>query len=640
MTWLVPLGFIGLVGILVLILIYILKPNYQQKLISSTYIWKLSLKYRKKKLPVSKLRNLLILLCQILIIALLATILARPIIPGQEMSNNEKIVIIDSSASMLTTVSLPEDENPNGMTRYERAVKKVITLAEEVLTTDSGCMTIILAGETSEVLVQRATSEDLEYVLSVLKPLIANPNELACEFGDADIETAMNLAEDILYENPNAEVMLYTGTNYLRKNGVTVMQVSSELEWNVAVLDCKAELVEGYWAFTVEVGSYHGPEVGPDEVNIAVQVTNVNGTGTTVTMGKTVKVDNDSTKVIFDVNSEAIYSYDYARAYVDYQDCNAYDNSFYLYGGNKEQIKIQYASTKPNPFIYATLISMRDRMSWRWDLVVDEVQPNEVPVLEGYDFYIFENGIPSQMPSDGVVVLMNSAAIPTGLDGLRYYSSEAASGGEFTGVSDHPILNEVDVSQIIAHTYYRVSSYDNFDPILFCNGDPVMLVRNTPTQKIAIMPFSVHTSTVAMTELVAIIYNTFNYFIPSTATENVFVVNQEVSLNSRGTRMDVEGPGEFTAEFMEFPAKLKFVTPGTYAVKQLLISGLTSVENIFVHIDRDHSNVVLEVEELDAPVIQENVDTIDEDLIIWFAIALVSLLFIEWALHTRDFRRR
>ena len=49
MTWLVPLGFIGLVGIIVLIIIYILKPNYQQKLLSSTFVWKMSLKYRKKK---------------------------------------------------------------------------------------------------------------------------------------------------------------------------------------------------------------------------------------------------------------------------------------------------------------------------------------------------------------------------------------------------------------------------------------------------------------------------------------------------------------------------------------------------------------------------------------------------------------
>ena len=49
MSLLVPLGLLGLLGIIALIIIYIIKPNYQNKFISSTFIWKLSLKYKKKK---------------------------------------------------------------------------------------------------------------------------------------------------------------------------------------------------------------------------------------------------------------------------------------------------------------------------------------------------------------------------------------------------------------------------------------------------------------------------------------------------------------------------------------------------------------------------------------------------------------
>ena len=59
MSLLTPLGLLGLLGILVLILIYILKPNYQQKIISTSYVWRRSLKFRRKKLPVSRLRNIL-----------------------------------------------------------------------------------------------------------------------------------------------------------------------------------------------------------------------------------------------------------------------------------------------------------------------------------------------------------------------------------------------------------------------------------------------------------------------------------------------------------------------------------------------------------------------------------------------------
>ena len=59
MTLLIPLGLLGLLAIAALILIYIIKPNYQQKFISSTYVWKLSLKLKRKKLPLNRLRNIL-----------------------------------------------------------------------------------------------------------------------------------------------------------------------------------------------------------------------------------------------------------------------------------------------------------------------------------------------------------------------------------------------------------------------------------------------------------------------------------------------------------------------------------------------------------------------------------------------------
>ena len=77
MDLLVPIGLLGLIGLLILLIIYILKPNYQQKFVSSTYIWKLSLKYRKKKIPINKLRNVLILLCQVLICIAAALILTE-----------------------------------------------------------------------------------------------------------------------------------------------------------------------------------------------------------------------------------------------------------------------------------------------------------------------------------------------------------------------------------------------------------------------------------------------------------------------------------------------------------------------------------------------------------------------------------
>jgi hypothetical protein len=94
MSWLTPLGFLGFIGLIILIIIYIIKPNYKNKIISSTFIWKLSLKLRKKKIPVSKLRNIILFICQVLAICALTFIIAQPFIEAiKEPVITEKIIL-------------------------------------------------------------------------------------------------------------------------------------------------------------------------------------------------------------------------------------------------------------------------------------------------------------------------------------------------------------------------------------------------------------------------------------------------------------------------------------------------------------------------------------------------------------------
>ena len=96
MRLLTPLGLIGLLGLVVWLVIYLLKPNYQNKYISSTYIWKLSLKYKKKNIPISKLRHILLLICQVLMICAAVFILANPVIVRpSENTGPDKIIVLE-----------------------------------------------------------------------------------------------------------------------------------------------------------------------------------------------------------------------------------------------------------------------------------------------------------------------------------------------------------------------------------------------------------------------------------------------------------------------------------------------------------------------------------------------------------------
>ena len=147
MSLLIPLGLLGLLGIVALIIIYIIKPNYQQKYITSTYVWQLAKKYRKKKIPLNRLRDILLIVCQILIVTACALILAKPaLITGVKSEKPEIVAVIDSSASMLT-----KDES--GKTRFERAVSETRKLVSDTLKAD-GTVTVVLANEKPYYLLQ------------------------------------------------------------------------------------------------------------------------------------------------------------------------------------------------------------------------------------------------------------------------------------------------------------------------------------------------------------------------------------------------------------------------------------------------------------------------------------------------------
>ena len=198
MSWLTPIGLLGLIGLIALIIIYIIKPNYQNKIISSTFIWKLSLKLRKKQIPISKLRSILLFICQVLAISTLAFILAQPVIKAEENEIvNEKIVILDASASMLTET--------NGETRFERAVEAVRLLADQTYQGDNstGKITLIVAGEKASILASGVDAARKDMIYDALDVLVDPETDSPITYGRGDLAAAIKLAEETTAINPD-----------------------------------------------------------------------------------------------------------------------------------------------------------------------------------------------------------------------------------------------------------------------------------------------------------------------------------------------------------------------------------------------------------------------------------------------------
>ena len=656
MTLLTPLGLLGLIGLIVLIIIYIIKPNYQQKMVSSTYIWKLSLKYRKKKIPISKLRNILLIICQVLIITACALILAQPNkVLKSQVEAPEVIAIIDASASMRTQI---DKEN-----RFERAVNKALELSESTLN-KNGYVSVILADTKASFLAQRVTLTNKLMIEDALLPLI---EEDLCSYGVADVAGAIALCEEVLVENPNAKIHLYTDTTYAYvPEGIVIEPVVDEDEWNAAILDAYAEVDQNYYSFTVDVACY-----GVDhnvEVRVEVQEANAmdrDDTGSTMVFSTTVFCRADQKKRIVFINADLyeenantsedidyylidtqdrVFSYQSVHISLNESDSFAEDNSFNIYGGQREVIKVQYASAQPNTFFNDSLYALKGYYSKinRWDIQITEVKKGAEFAMEGFDFYIFEHQMPETMPKDGVVFLVNPdpqlGNAPAGsgiqLKGYQEYGKDVYLMAED---ETHPLLKYTDVGNVAVQTHIAAAYDSEYQVLASCANNPVLLLKENENSKVLVMGFSVHLSNLTISkEFPMLMYNVFEYFFPATVEGNSFEVYESVLLNARGEELYVSRGAETVNKFEQFPATLNVDLPGTYVLTQTTFFGESVSESIYVKIPAVESDIFKDADSLPDPFTEQEDEDFFEDLLLYIAAALVAILFLEWWLQSRE----
>ncbi len=643
MSLIIPLGLLGLLSLIALILIYIIKPNYQQKRISSTYVWKLSLKYKKKRIPISRLSQLLIFLCQLLVLVLCALLLAKPAILEERVNyKDESVVIIDASASMMVS--------EGGESRFERAVAGVKEFAENVMEND-GVISVIVADGEAYFVAQRSSAADAVMVADELDDLLAEGTS-KCTFGSADMDGAAALAEQVLEINGNAKVYLYTATSYINKNGIEVVSVAADDDWNAAVLNCDAKVEEdNYYSITIDVGCY-GKSA---QLAVNCDIYGVNGNdGREENISKTVFLDGVENEATIRLTSSdfaggAIYSFDHLKVYIDESDGFNYDNSIDYYGGKRETIKVQYASSFPNTFINSICNNYRTSFKDKWNVELALLRSDEAPALKGFDFYIFEHTMPETLPTDGVVVLIDPDKAPEGAGFRLGETVNLSSDSTLALGEEHPVNKYVNADNITTSYYKRILSSAGYDEVLSYAGDPVLIVKNESKCKIAVCTFNLNFSNVGVRkEFPTIMYNIFEYFIPSTLTGHMFEIGDTLTLNARGEDLTVNGPGADNINFETLPAQFRVEQPGTYTLTQETmkqkpnvqgVEYVIAVSNFFVKVPSFESNITKEVDAL--PLLHANNEEKydDKDLLTYFAAAMVALLFVEWLLQSREYFR-
>jgi hypothetical protein len=557
----------------------------------------------------------------------LGLLLARPMLIGEKRADyKENVIIIDASASMMLKES--------NATRFERAVDGAKAHVN-ALFDEGGRVSIILADTDPEFLAQRATADSRDVVVAALDALIT---EKRCTYASADIESAVKMSEEVILENEDTKLYFYTGTEYIEKNGIEVVNVSHKDDWNAAILDVRATLnSDNHYEILVDVGCFGKTE----ELTVYLEIAGANNKDTTIVLERREFFDPsaESCTITFnpiDLIGENIFYYDTISCHVDVDDSFGEDNFFYLYGGKKPTIRIQYASSLPNAYFGGMIRTMRQQMKDKWNIEYDELTPGETPATAGFDFYIFEHAMPAEMPTDGLVLLVD----PIGSiqnSGIMFGNRiDVDATSTLANGVDHALTDYADFSRITIAKYTDVLASEGYQELAYYNGKPVMLLKENENSKIVVWNFDLNYSNLpAMPDFSFLMHNMFSYFIPATLDSNSYEIGDVVEITARGDSLTLSGVGLDMA-FENGRGEVIINTPGTYTVSQLL-SGKTEpeIEQFFVEISDFESNITKKIDALpladvDVP---ERVEFVD--IILYFAIALVSVMFIEWWLYTR-----
>ena len=388
----------------------------------------------------------------------------------------------------------------------------------------------------------------------------------------------------------------------------------------------------------MDVGCYGRTE----NLTVYCEIHGVNGDGQkNQTLTKTEFFDptEEEKTVMFttdDLGGQVLYSFDYLEVYVTVSDSFPDDNSFFLYGGQKPIIKVQYASSIPNNYFSGMVRTMRETMKNQWNIQFTELDADERGATEGFDLYIFEHQMPATMPTDGVVLLVDPNFAPEG-SGLRLGQTFGVdSSSTLANGVPHDLMNFVESNRITIAKHTEILSNDGYEELAYYNGQPVILVKNEEQAKVVVWAFDLNYSNLcAMPDFSFMMYNMFRYFIPSTLSANSYEIGDTVQLAARGTGLKLTGNNEEHV-FEGKTGEIVVTAPGTYTVTQKPMQGeQLLIESFFVSIPNYESNITKQVDSLPIMNVDRNTEIVFEDLLFYFAIGLVAFLFAEWYLQTK-----
>src|SRR5690242_18360435 len=191
MPFATPLALLGLLFVPAVIAMYLLKLRRTETIVPSTLLWQRLVADVEANAPWQRLRRSLLLLLQLLLVAALAVLAARPFLERPAGLARDLVVIVDTSASMSAT-----DVAPDRLTAAREAAKDALRDLPA-----GGKVSVIEAGRTARI-VATGTSDlgRVRQAVEALRPSVSR----------GDLGDALALAQQLAIQSGDAEVLVAT----------------------------------------------------------------------------------------------------------------------------------------------------------------------------------------------------------------------------------------------------------------------------------------------------------------------------------------------------------------------------------------------------------------------------------------------
>ena len=539
MTFLQPLGLLGLIGIPIVILIYILRSKYTEQTITSTYIWELSEKFLKRKNPLSGLTGLISLILQILIVTAVSLSIAKPIftLPGAAY---DYCFVLDASGSM--------NIEQGKTTRFEVAKDEIVDLIKDAK--DGSSFTLLCVADESIMTFQGIT--DKKYAIELVKDV--EPEAVA-----VDTMKSLNTAQAYFTEHPSSLMYLVTDKHFESAANIEVITVSDNAT-NYAITDVQYSHSGGKLTVGANIVSYGG------DANISVRLS---VDGEAKNEGAIAVKDGELTPIKIECAVPRFSSFK-----VEILDSDAYgaDNSITTYNLDSDKTYSTLIVSETGFFFEAVLDALLDS-----EVTIITPEKYEKGIDEVYGLYIFDSYEPPVLPNGAVWLVNPDTSIKDSGFNVKgkvsLTESNVIKKSASTSTMVRKLLEGIEGGEIYIKNYVKYSGmYLNFHTLFTYDSNPIIFAgANGLGNRQVVFAFDVHESDIALsTDFVMLIGNLVEYSFPDVIDSSDYVAGEEVLVNITSTMESVKAIAPSGEEvYMESDgttATLKLSEVGTYRV--------------------------------------------------------------------------